>query len=143
MAGEAIRQTSAWEQILAPVSVGAGAVTTAKSASIDSTTTLSANEKLYDLMDLELVVTGTPSADGVTVDVFREPNANGAGKAPTLSYPHDYLDSFTLKAEADGSYYRYSVPVGDESDTYYLKNNSGNALTLALVLRTRTSNTAT
>jgi hypothetical protein len=142
MAGEAIRQTSAWEQILAPVSVGSGAVTTVKSASIGSTG-LSANEKLYDLMDLELVVTGTPSADGVTVDVLREPNANGAGKAPTLSYPYDYVDTFTLKAEADGSYYRYSVPVGDESDTYYLKNNSGGALTLALTLRTRTSNTAT
>jgi len=141
MAGEAIKVPSAWVSILAGASVGAGSVS-GESSSVDASA-LSANEKLYELNDFELIVTGSPAADGNTVDLYRRAKGNtGAGPVPTVSYSYDYVDSFVLKAGQAGSYYVYGFANGDPKDTYYVKNGDTGALTLALSTRTRTSGPA-
>lgn len=142
MAGEPIRITSAWETILAAASVTGSGGVSGESGSIAATATLSANEKKYDLAEFELVVTGTPSADGDTVLLCKRGKANGNAPAPSALYQKDVVDSFVLKAEANGSYYVHNYFVADDLDTYYLINNSG-TLTLALGVRTRSSIAAT
>ena len=141
MAGESIKVPSAWVSILAGASVGAGGISGESSAIQDSA--LSANEKLYELIDFELGVTGSPSADGITVDLYRRAKGNtGAGPEPTVSYTHDYAGVFVLKAATGGSYYLYGFVDGDPKDTYYLINNDTGALTLSLTARKRTSGPA-
>ena len=140
MAGEAIRVPSAWESVITPASQGNG-VFSAESTAIGATG-LSANEKLYELADFELVVTGTP-VQGSIVSLLRRPKGNtNAAAAPASGYDNEYLGPFVMNSVAGGSYYIYGVPVGDSLDTYYLKNEDGGTLTLGLTLRTRTSGPA-
>lgn len=135
MAGEAIIVKSPWFTAIgssAPVAdaMDTGARTSANDAAI------SATEKLFDLHDFELVIaSGTPTQNN-TVDLYRIPNGNAAGRTPTPGYLHQYVDSFVLDS-ATGSYYIYGVSVGDEKDTYITQNKSGATLTYSVNQRTR------
>ena len=141
MAGEAIRDTSAWEEILAGASVGNGAIS-GESGSINAATTITATQKLYELVEFKLEVTGTPAADNNTVDLYRRPNADGAANEPTVAYLPHFINSFQLKNASGGSYYIYGAVLYDELDTYYLVNRDTGALTLALKARTKTTKPA-
>ncbi len=143
MAGEAIRVTSPWENIITEASIGNGA-TSAESTSIANTTTLSANEKLYELVEFELTVgaSDTPAAAGATVDLFRRPKANGDGWIPATAYREQYVGTFVLLNAQSGSYYIYGAVLEDEADTYYLINNDAGTIALGLNARTKTSGPA-
>lgn len=140
MAGEAERVTSAWVELLASASVGAGGIS-GESGSINASA-ITAAEKLYELVDFELAVTGTPAADGNIVELIKRPKGNNAGQVPTVAYAQITVEWFVLKAAANGSYYVYGVPLDDDLDTYYLINRDTGALTLSLNARTRTTRPA-
>ena len=141
MAQEASRVVSPWDQILAGASVASGALS-GESGSINTAAGISAAEKLYELVEFELVVTGTPAADNNTVDLYRRPNGNVAGQVPTVAYKPHFVGSFQLKNAANGSYYVYGAVLYDEKDTYYLDNQDTGPLTLALNARTKSTKPA-
>ena len=139
MAGEAIQVTSPWFTAIAssgPANNGmdTGARTAADAAAI------SANEKLYELHDFQLV-TGAGGTAGNTVDLYRIPNGNVAGVTATPAYLQQFVDSFVISGGA-GSFYIYGVPMGDPKDTYITQNKSGATLTYSVNQRTRTSGQA-
>lgn len=140
MAGEAIQVTSAWWAGIGSSAPGNGALDTgARTAA--SASGISANEQKYELHDFECVITaGTPTAN-TTIDLYRIPNGNAAGRTPSPAYLHEYIGSFVLDA-ATGSYYIYGVAVGDPDDTYITQNNGGAALTYNVNQRTRTTGPA-
>ena len=136
MANESIRAVSAWFTAIGSSAPANGAMDTGARTAADAAA-ISANEKLYDLHDFEMVLaSGTPTANN-TVDLYRIPNGNAAGRTPTPSYLHQYVGSFVLDA-ATGSYYVYGVAVGDPKDTYITQNNGGATLTYSVNQRTRT-----
>lgn len=121
----------------ADADVSAGTITNIGAA-------LAATEEDYPLLDFKLSVTfGTPTAD-TTVDLYRRPDdGTNAAPAPTSSYLHEFIESFQLDDLASSQYYYvYGIPNIDQNDEYYIVNNAGATLTIALAARGRTTNVA-
>jgi len=139
MTGEAIQVMSAWFSAIGSSGPANDAMDTGSRTAADAAA-ISANEKLYELHDFELV-TGAGGTAGNTVDLYRIPNGNAAGVTATPAYLQQYVRSFVISGGA-GSFYIYGVPVGDPKDTYITQNKSGATLTYSVNQRTRTSGQA-
>jgi len=145
MAGETINQPSAaWYTIQAAASTLDAAVSAGARTAINATA-LSVNERKYPLLDFRLDMSvGTPVVNQ-TVDLYRRPKMDGTNEAPavTATYLHKFVDSFVLNALAGPQYYYIdSIPNPDPNATYYLVNQSGATLTIALAVASRGWNTA-
>ncbi len=144
MAGETINQTStAWYTIQVSASTLDAAVSAGARSAINAV--LTNPEQKYPLLDFRLFVpSGTPVLNQ-TVDLYRRPKMDGVNEAPavTATYLHKFVDSFVLNALAGPQYYYIdSVPNPDPNATYYLVNQSGATLTIALAVASRGWNTA-
>ena len=140
MAGEAIQVSSPWFTAISSSSPANTGMDTGARTSANAEASLSANEKLYELHDFQLV-TGAGGTAGNTVDLYRIPNGNVAGVTATPAYLQQFVGSFVISGGA-GSFYIYGVPVGDPKDTYITQNQSGATLTYSVNQRTRTSGPA-
>lgn len=145
MTGEVINQPSlVWYTIQAAISVVDAAVSSGARTTINASGLL-VNERKAPLVDFRLDHTlGTPVVNQ-TVDVYRRSKADGTNEAPpvTATYLHQFVGSFVLDAlAATQYYYLHSVSNPDPNATYYLVNNAGATLTLALAVQGRSWNTA-
>ncbi len=145
MAGETINQPSTlWYSVQAASSTPDGIVSVGARTAINALG-LSVNERKYPLLDFKLIISvGTPVVNQ-TVDLYRRSKADGTNEAPavTAAYLHKFVDSFVLNALAGPQYYYVdSIPNPDPNATYYLVNQSGATLTIALAVASRGWNTA-
>jgi hypothetical protein len=146
MAGETInKHSAAWHNIISAASVGDDALS-GESTAI-SATSLSADEQMYPVLDFKLTFSaGTSPTVNTTVDVYRRPKADSTNKAPAPVYAdfnQQYVGSFVLDDSAFTQYYYlFGVTNVDPDATFYMINKGGQALTLALDIRSRGWTTA-
>jgi hypothetical protein len=138
MANETVQATGSFATAQAATSTGDGVLCT---GSVTAIGTAIATEDLYPLLDFKLTISsGTPVVGG-TVDIYRRPS-DGTNQSPAPVYTDfltNYVGSITLDDTAATSYYYlYGVANPDPGDTYYMVNESGATLTIALSVRGRT-----
>lgn len=143
MANESLQTTSAaWHTIIGSSSPTNAAFDTGTKTAIGSTS-LSATEELFELLDfhLDISAAGTALTEGSRVDVYRIPNANSAAApTPAGSYKPHYVDSFIVdNLTGAQDYYMFGVPNVDINDTFITQNNTGQTITYTVNVRTRTS----
>ena len=129
-----------------------GSYATAQAASSTADTALSAGavtaigtaiatEDLYQLLDFKVTnSSATPNAME-PVDIYRRPSdgTNQAGVPVAADYLPNPVGSVYFDNVAATTYaYLYGVSNPDPGDTYYMVNNAGATLTLALSVRGRT-----
>lgn len=140
MANETIQTRGSYANCQAAASTADAALCAGSVSTITSAIT---TEDDYPLLDFRVNVSvGTPVA-GDTVDIYRRPG-DGTNQAPapqTADYLHQYVGSVVLD-NATGYYYLYGVANPDPNDSYYMVNNGGATLTIALDVRGRTYGTA-
>jgi len=140
MANETLQTRGSYATVQAASSTADATLCTGTITTITSAIT---TEGDYPLLDLRLHVSvGAPVAGG-TVDIYRRPG-DGTNQAPapqTADYLHQYAGSMVLD-NATGYYYLYGVANPDPNDSYYMVNNGGATLTIALDARGRTYGTA-
>ena len=142
MAGETINKpSSSWVTLQAAASTANGAMCNGAVTPI-SGTALTANEKLYPLIDIRAVVTVANPTIDTTIDIYRR-SSDGTNQSPVPSatYLQQPVGSAVLDDET-GSYYLWGVSNVDPAATFYAMNNSGTTVTVQLVGRTRGWNTA-
>mgnify|MGYP000512817886 FL=1 len=142
MANETIQATGSYATAQAATSTADAALC---GGAVTAIGTAIATEDLYPLLDFKLTVSvGTPVVGG-TVDVYRRPS-DGTNQSPipvAADFLTNYVGSFTLdNAAVTQYYYLYGVVNPDPGDTYYMVNNDGATLTIALSVRGRTYGTA-
>ena len=147
MADEAIQVLSAaWHTVIASSSPFNGSFDSATKTAVGSTS-LSANEELYPLLDFHLDITAAATApdENGTVDVYRIPNGNSdAAETPAGSFAPHYVGSFVLdNITGAQDQYIYGVPNPEVNDTFITQNNSGQTLTYSVNIRTRSVKPAT
>ena len=140
MAGETLRDSGAFVEVIASGAV-ANAAFSAESSVISSVLTTGA-EANYPLLDFKLSITsGTPATTGL-VNLYRRPKADGTnkGNAPTATNKIQYVGSFVLAAVAPTTYhYLFGVENCDPASTYYAENADGvSSLTFSVQARART-----
>ena len=146
MAGETINITSAaWHTIQAASSTTDGSLCAGARTAINATS-LSADEELYPLLDMRLTISvGTPTVN-TTVDVYRRSKGDGTNESPApvaTDFTQQYVGSFVLDNTAATSYYYLQGVVNSDPEaTYYMINNSGATLTIALACQSRGWTTA-
>lgn len=140
MANETLQATGVYATVQAATSTADAALCAGVVTKIGSAI---ATEKLYPLLDFQVVVSvGTPVA-GDTVDIYRRPS-DGTSQSPapqTADFLQQYVGSAVLDNQT-GTYYLYGVANPDDEDTYYMVNNGGATLTIELKARGRTYGTA-
>ena len=136
MANEAINILGSYATVQASSSTANGAIC---AGAVTAITAAISTESLYGMLDFQVNVSvGTPVA-GDTIDIYRRPS-DGTNQAPipaTADYLQQYVGSVTLD-NATGYYYLYGVANPDVNDTYYMVNNGGATLTIAMKARGRT-----
>lgn len=142
MASEAQRATSAaWHTVIASSSPADGAVDAATRTAISSTS-LSAAEQLYTMLDFHLDITAAATAptENSTIDLYRIPNGNSdPAETPTATFKAHYVGSFTLdNITGAQDQYLFGVANVDSNDTFVTENNCGQTVTYSVGLRTRT-----
>ena len=123
----------------ATVQVAASTVDAAMSAgATSSVATALPAEAAYFLLDFEVIVSvGTPLADGY-VSVFKKAGGGSAAAPdPTTTFQQIFVGNATLDITT-GSYYLRGVPNDDPADEYFMQNQSGSTITIALAARGRT-----
>ena len=138
MANEAVNTTGSYATCQAAASTADGALCGGSVTAIGSAI---ATEDLFALLDFKLTISvGTPVVGG-TVDVYRRAS-DGTNQSPApvaADYLPQYVGSFLIDDTAVSAYYYlYGVPNPDPGDTYYMVNNDGATLTIALSVRGRT-----
>ena len=125
--------------------IGTYAVCQAASSTLDAvlsagtistvTAAIGATESLYHVLDFRVnVSSGTPVA-GDTIDIYRRPG-DGTNQAPAADFLQQFVGSAVLDNQT-GFYYLNSVANPDPNDSYYMVNNGGATLTIALAVRGR------
>lgn len=140
MAGETLRDSGSFVEIIASAAV-ANAAFSAESSVISSVLTTGA-EANYPLLDFWCSITsGTPAATGL-INLYRRPKSDGTNKgiAPSASNKVQYVGSFVLAATAPTTYYYlFGVENCDPAATYYAENADGvSSLTFSVKVRART-----
>ena len=139
MANEMIQATGAFAVCQAASSTADGALCGGSNTAIGSAI---ATEDLYPVLDFKVDVSvGTPVAGG-TVDVYRR-YSDGTDHEPTpavADFLKYYVGAFMLDNQT-GYYYLHGVANPDPADTYYMVNEGGATLTIALEVRGRTTGT--
>lgn len=143
MSGESINAKSAYTQIIASGAVASGAWSADSSAITAVLTT--GNEKLYPLLDFQLLITSEGFTDGDKISLHRIPS-DGTNEAVspddyTEAPPH-FVGAFVAEANSTALYI-YGVPNIDENDKFKYKNGSGASFTASLNTRSRTQAPAT
>lgn len=138
MSGESINAKSAYAQIIASGAVGAGSWSADSSAITSVLTT--GSEKLYPLLDFQLLITSESFVDGEKIELYRIPS-DGTNEAVspddyTASPPH-HVGTYIAEA-ASTVLYIYGVPNIDENDKFKYKNNGASSFTASLKVRSRT-----
>ena len=102
------------------------------------TAAIGATESLYHVLDFRVhVSSGTPTA-GETVDIYRRAG-DGTNQAPapqTADFLQQYIGNAVLDNQT-GYYHLDSVANPNPNDSYYMVNNGGATLTIALAVRGR------
>ena len=142
MANEAIQATGSYATAQAASST---ADTVLSAGAVTAIGTAIATEDLYPMLDFKLTLSvGTPVVGG-TVDVYRRPS-DGTNQSPApvaADFLTNYVGTFTVDDTAVTTYYYlYGVSNPDPNDTYYMVNNIGATITIALSVRGRTYGTA-
>ena len=135
MANELTTVHGAYTEIIASGTISSGGLS-ARSTSVAGA--LSATEEIYSTLDFKLQAETTHVADE-TVDLYRRPSdGTNDAAAPTASYLHQYVGSFTLNGTASTYYYLYGVANVDPEDTFYLVSNCAGSEDFSLDIRGRT-----
>lgn len=139
MAGEAIDVTGSWETVQAATSTADGVMCTGARTTI--TVALTGTEDDYPLLDFKVAVSAGTPVENDNVDIYRRSKADtDESPAPTTTYLNEYVGSMTFDNTAASEYYLYDVRNADKNATYYMLNNGGATLTIALKARGRTYN---
>ena len=142
MANEAsIATSTAWYAVIGSSSPADGAVDTGTRTAISSTS-LSAAEQVYTMLEFHLDITAAATAptENSTIDLYRIPNGNAdAAETPTATFKAHYVGSFTLdNITGAQDQYLFGVANVDVNDTFITENNCGQTVTYSVNMQTRT-----
>lgn len=140
--GDEILVRGAYATVQAASSTANGAV--CAGANTDIGTALAATVEDYLLLDFKISVTVGTAVAGGTIDVYRRPSdGTNAAPSPTTTYLQVPVGSIEVDDLAASQYYYiYGVPNVDQNDDYFMVNNGGATLTIALSARGRSKNLA-
>ena len=139
MAGEAIDVTGSWAIVQAATSTADGVMCTGTRTTI--TAALTGTEDDYPLLDFKVAISSGTPVENDTVDIYRRSKADtDESPAPTTTYLEEYVCSVVLDNTAASEFYYYDNRNSDKNATYYMLNNGGATLTIALKARGRTYN---
>ena len=138
MADELIQTTGSFATAQAAASTADGALC---GGSVTAIGTAIGTEDLWSMLDFKVTnSSGTPTAMS-PVDIYRRPSdgTNQAGVPVAADHLPNYVGSVYFDNTAATTYaYLYGVSNPDPGDTYYMVNNTGATLTIALSVRGRT-----
>lgn len=139
MAGEVIDVTGTWATIQAAASTADGAMCAGTRTTI--TAALTGTEDDYPLLDFKVSISSGTPVENSHVHIIRRSKADtDESPAPTTTFTSEYVCTVKLDNTASSHYYVYDQRNADKNATYYMLNDGGATLTLALKARGRTYN---